>query len=219
MGISVSFLGALTDDALFSLVVSDTTGNTSDGSPCACAGKESGDAFAREGRVGERVLRGVSWQNSFCRQMCLAHLDLGIGRVVVRERIVRVRVLVEDHSMRDLVPEFAGDTDMAFRAVPAGYVRIRCCYWFDAGTLSVDRVYSRCFGTVVSAVTPPSLDIGQYTSTHGVLTITAPRARSMTSFSRLILAGRVMMHWYPLMAQASASPIPVLPLVGSITTL
>jgi hypothetical protein len=44
--------------------------------------------------------------------------------------------------------------------------------------------------------------------THGVLTISAPRARSITSFSRLILAGSVMIHWYPFSAHAIASPIP-----------
>ena len=30
--------------------------------------------------------------------------------------------------------------------------------------------------------------------THGVRTISAPRARSITSFSKLIFAGRVIMH-------------------------
>ena len=44
--------------------------------------------------------------------------------------------------------------------------------------------------------------------TYGVLTISAPRARNMTSFSKLILAGRVMIHWYPFSAHAIASPIP-----------
>lgn len=43
---------------------------------------------------------------------------------------------------------------------------------------------------------------------YGVRTISAPRARSMTSFSRLILAGRVMIQAYPLSAHAMARPIP-----------
>lgn len=79
--------------------------------------------------------------------------------------------------------------------------------------------------------------------THGVRTMIAPRARSMTSFSRLIFAGSVMMHLanelrldttlegasesgerradirmthlYPLIAQHSASPIPVFPPIAS----
>jgi hypothetical protein len=55
-----------------------------------------------------------------------------------------------------------------------------------------------------------------YQGTDGVLTISAPRARSITSFSRLIFAGKVMIHEYPLRAHAIASPIPVENSVGSI---
>ena len=48
----------------------------------------------------------------------------------------------------------------------------------------------------------------QNKTAYGVLTISAPKARSITSFSRLILAGRVIIHAYPLSAQAIAKPIP-----------
>jgi len=43
---------------------------------------------------------------------------------------------------------------------------------------------------------------------YGVLTISAPKARSITSFSKLILAGRVIIHAYPFNAHAIANPIP-----------
>lgn len=46
-----------------------------------------------------------------------------------------------------------------------------------------------------ASVLDGSGDTGESAShTHGVRTITAPKAFSMTSFSMLILAGRVMMH-------------------------
>ena len=45
----------------------------------------------------------------------------------------------------------------------------------------------------------------------------APRARSESIFSWLILSGIVKMHWYPLIVAASARPMPVLPEVPSMT--
>jgi hypothetical protein len=62
----------------------------------------------------------------------------------------------------------------------------------------------------IRSFSPGSLAISQieYLEAHGVLTISAPNARNITSFSKLILAGRVIIHAYPLRAHAIASPIP-----------
>ena len=52
----------------------------------------------------------------------------------------------------------------------------------------------------------------------GVSTISAPMAMSSTRRSMLIVSGMVRIRRYPLTAAVKARPMPVLPLVGSMST-
>lgn len=99
----------------------------------------------------------------------------------MRERVVGVRVLVENDAAGYSIAQVLCDGD----------VRV----WRFRTAASVAWL----FGSRTHA------------ASVGVRTISAPRARSITSFSSDILAGKVMMHLYPLMAQARARPIPVFP--------
>ena len=53
-------------------------------------------------------------------------------------------------------------------------------------------------------------------SEPGVSTISAPYAAASLRRSMDIVSGIVRMRWYPFTAETSASPTPVLPLVGSM---
>src|SRR5258705_2131631 len=65
--------------------------------------------------------------------------------------------------------------------------------------------------------TPMWLSGASHAASVGVRMISAPSASRTTCFSRLIFSGIVMTIRYPYTAAASAMPIPVLPLVGSIS--
>jgi hypothetical protein len=78
-------------------------------------------------------------------------------------------------------------TDMTFWTVPTARYATSAII---APTFRVSS--SRCFSP--DQFSEDNRKDGQ--NAHGVLTISAPKARSITSFSMLILAGKVMIHLY-----------------------
>lgn len=147
-------------------------------------------------------------------QRGVAYHDFPVCAVIVCQWVVGVRILVQNDCVRYGISQGLCDayttvrrcdeqiterrTDMAFRAVPP-----------TKSALPQDEVIPKAYAASVLSdqlVTIKKIECGE---AYGVRTISAPSALNMTSFSKLILAGKVMIHAYPFSAQAIARPIPM----------